>query len=255
VQDRALNRGWSREGRVYRALERASVVQGSQGLLFAQPHYIDDSDIPGFLTLGLVAGARLELHRFRNRYDRASRDELDPFDPLAIELAGATDGQIGALGEETAAVLLEDQGATIVSLGDAGLPRQHGRQDLDMLAIVDDALIAFEVKTRYTSTTAGRLTRAGNLTRPRLRRPGTPTGHSQGSQRYVGDRLGDFVDTEDGYNGIDVRVIAVDLIALRAQQFAVDDSGRRLTPITPPVDCADATRRALDRIIDHRGYL
>ncbi|HEY5223669.1 MAG TPA: hypothetical protein VIJ18_11570 [Microbacteriaceae bacterium] len=71
VQDRALIRGWSREGRAYRALERASIVQGSRGLLFGQPHYIDNSDIPGFLTLGLITGARLELHRFRNPYDRA----------------------------------------------------------------------------------------------------------------------------------------------------------------------------------------
>lgn len=160
AQDRALNRGWSREGRRYRALERAAVMQGARSLMFVHPHYSDDSDTPGFLTLGIVVGDHLEVDRFRNRYDQANHSQLDPF---AIELMGATDGQIGALGEETAAVLLEDLGVTIVSMGDAGLPRDEGRQDLDLLVIVDNSLVAVEVKTRYTSKSAGRLTRASNL--------------------------------------------------------------------------------------------
>lgn len=252
VQDRALNRGWSREGRRYRALERAAVMQGARSLMFVHPHYIDDSDVPGFLTLGLVVGDHLEVDRFRNRYDQANHSELDPF---AIELMGATDSQIGALGEETAALLLEGLGATIVSMGDAGLPRDEGRQDLDLLVIVDGSLVAIEVKTRHTSKSAGRLTRAGNLARPRLRRPGSPTGHRQGSQRYVAERLSAHLETGHDYDRIDVRVIVLDFHGMLAQQFTVDDSGTRLTPLSPPQDCADAARRAFNRIIDHRHYL
>lgn len=52
----------------------------------------------------------------------------------------------------------------------AGLPREGGRQDLDLLAIIDGALIAVEVKRRYRSSLAGHLTRAGNLRHLYLRR-------------------------------------------------------------------------------------
>jgi hypothetical protein len=50
----------------------------------------------------------------------------------------------------------------------------------------------------------------------------------------------------EGYGGIDVRVIAVDFVAMLAQQFAVDDAGTRLTPLEEPVGCAGpaADRRA-----------
>lgn len=140
-------------------------------------------------------------------------------------------------------------------MGDAGLPREEGRQDLDLLTIVEGTLIAYEVKTRYTSKIAGRRTRAGNLLRPRLRRPNTPTGARQGSQEYVAARLSAYVDIDGDYEGVDVRVIAIDFQAMLAQQFAVNDTATRLAGLGPPVDCTDAADRALARILDHRGYL
>ena len=127
--------------------------------MFVRPLYVDDGDIPGFLDLGVMAGSRLDVQRFRNRF---------------------------------------------AAMGDAGLPREGGRQDLDLLAIIDGALIAIEVKTRYRSRRAGQITRAGNLRRPRLRRPRSAAGDRQGSQAYVTDRLAASVDTGDGYEGVDV---------------------------------------------------
>lgn len=76
--------------------------------------------------------------------------------------------------------------------------------------MVDGELTVFEVKTRYCSRNAGRLTQAGNLQRHRLRRPKTATTHPQGSQDYVAQRLHDVVDTGNIYDGVNVRVIAID---------------------------------------------
>jgi hypothetical protein len=136
-----------------------------------------------------------------------------------------------------------------------GLPSDGGRQDLDLLAIVDGALIDVEVKTRYRSRLAGHITRAVNLRRPRLRRPWSAAGDRQGSQAYVTDRLAASVDTGDGYEGVDVRVIAIDFCAMLAQQFTVDDAGAGLRPLKPPVDCTGAAQRALAQVIGHRGHL
>jgi hypothetical protein len=176
-------------------------------------------------------------------------------DALSIQLAGAIDAQIGALGEETAAVALEVVSAILVAMGDAGMPRDHHRQELDLLAIVDGSLVAFEVKTRYRSRDAGRLTRNGNLPRPRFQSPRLTSGSRQGSQEYVAQRLGAYVNTDDGYEGIDVRLIAIDFRAMLLQQFEVNDTGTRLAPLGPPTDCTDAAEHALARIIDHRGRL
>jgi hypothetical protein len=174
-------------------------------------------------------------------------------DPVAQALAVATSTQVGALGEETAAVLLEEVWeATIVAMGDAGMPRDGASQNLDLLAFVDGELIAYEVKTRYRSKRAGRVTRAGNLLRPRLNRARSEAAGRQGSQSYVGQRVDAFVDTGDGYGGIDVRVIAVDFVAMLAQQFAVNDAATRLTPLDEPVGCADAAAAALHRITEHQ---
>lgn len=209
--------------------------------------------MPEFVELGVVDGPDVIARRLRNRFDTI--DNGSP-DALASHLAGATDAQIGALGEETSAVLLEETlGATIVAMGDAALPRQEGRQDLDLLAILEGELIAFEVKTRYLSRAAGRLTRAGNLSRPRLRRAAQPSGQRQGSQGHVAARVADYLDIDKGYEGLEVRVIAVDPRAMLAQQFSVNDAGTRVTPISPPVPCAEAAGRALSQILDHRGYL
>jgi len=252
VQDRALNRGWSRQGRVYRAIETRAVA-AADAVLFARPLYADDSDIPAFIDLGVVDEHGWAVHRFRNRYDV----ELGPAeDELAILLNGAVSGQIGALGEEAAAGYLTDElDATIVAMGDAGMPRDGTTQDLDIVAIVDGSLLAFEVKTKFMARSAGRRTRAGNLARPRLRHASTRSAPRQGSQDYVADRLGSIVDVADGYEGIEVRVIAVDFRLMELQQFSVNDAGTRLSPLGPPVNCTATARAALARILEHRGYL
>lgn len=251
VQDRALNRGWSREGRQYRALERQAVTAGQGTLLAAQPHYIDDSAVPAFVTLLVTNGKTISTGTYRNRFDA---DATAGADVLDIMLSGATDAQIGALGEETTRVLLEEQlDATIIAQGDAAMERDGGRQDLDLLVVLDGELTAIEVKTRYTSARAGRTTRAGNLPRPRLRQRGL--GPRQGSQPYVRDRLSHTIDTEDQYDGINVLVVTVDLVLMLAQVYQVDDAGRRLTQVTKPLPCREAARTALDQILHHRGYL
>lgn len=255
-QDRALNRGWSQEGRNYRALERLAVSTGTsfQTAMFVHPTYIDASDVPAFLAVGVLRDRDLRVQVFRNRFDA---DAIEPdSDHLAIALAGATDSQAGDLGEETAAVYLcQHEDATIVTMADSGMPRTAGRQDLDIVAIVDGELIAFEVKTRSRGHRAGKLTRAGHLFRPRLRRPTIPERGCQASQPYVAARLGDVIDTDDGSEGIQVRVIGVDLKAMLIQQFSIGDDGKRLTPIGRPTDCNDAARQALDLIVGHRGHL
>jgi len=250
VQDRALNRGWSRDGRGYRILERAAVAGAPTALMFARPLYVDDTDVPGFIDLGVATATDIAVHRFRNRFDtEEARREL------SIVLPGATNTQIGALGEETASVLLsEDFDATLVAMGDAGMPRDGTRQDLDLLAIVDGELVAYEVKTRYAALKAGRITRAGNLLRPRLQRSRIP-GAGQASQPYVAKRLESHIDVGDGYDGVIVQVVAVDFVAMLAQRFDVNDTGSGLRPAGAPIDCADAAHRALQQIVDHRGLL
>ena len=148
--------------------------------MFVHPTYIDDGDIPAFLAMGVLRHGDFTVQIFRNRYDV---DAIAPgSDRLAIALAGATDSQAGDLGEETAAIYLcEHEDAAIVTMGDSGMPRSAGRQDLDIVAIIDGELIAFEVKTRSHGHRAGRLTRAGHLSaaaatadQPRTRPPGKP---------------------------------------------------------------------------------
>ena len=140
-------------------------------------------------------------------------------------------------------------------MGDAGLEREEGRQHLDLLVIIDGAPVAVEVKTRYTSAQAGRLTRVGNLPRPRLRRAGSRGGHRQASQPYITARVGDWIDVDEDYPGMDVRVVAVDFVAMLAQQFAVNDAGTGLTALGSPVGCAQEAADALAIIVEHRGHL
>lgn len=253
VQDRALNRGWSRDGRGYRTLERAAVAGSPNTLMFARPRYIDDGDVPGFVDLGLATSNGFAVHTFRNRYDPgpdgANRRNL------SIVLPGATNAQIGALGEETASVLLTEVfDATLVTMGDAGLPRDGPLQDLDLLVIIEGELVAYEVKTRYASTKAGRLTKAGNLLRPPLQRSRT-AGGGQASQPYVAERLKAHLDVGEGYAGIAVQVIAIDFVAMLAQGFHVNDGGKGLRPAGPPIECAAAAQQALNQIVKHRGQL
>ena len=173
---------------------------------------------------------------------------------LENALRTASTAQYGALGEEAASVFLENQmDATLVSMGDAGMPRTGNLQDLDITAVVDGEFIAFEVKTRYRSRRAGRLTRGGDLLRPRLSR--TSTGSRQGSQGYATARIGDIVDTGDGYEGVQVQLIVIDLRLMMLQVFALNDDGRILASVTPPVDCASEVQTGYKQIVGHRGHL
>jgi hypothetical protein len=171
-------------------------------------------------------------------------------------LARSSSAQIWAWGKETAAVLLEQtRGATIVSMGDAAMPRRGALQDLELVVFIDGELVVYEVKTRHASRLAGRLTKAGNLTRPRLRRRPRPSVDRQASQGYVAARLVDTIDVTDGYEGVEVRVMAVDFRLMMAQEFVVDDRGSTMVPAAVPLSCNEAAGTALARIIDHRGHL
>jgi hypothetical protein len=67
-QDRALNRGWSPEGKRYRALERELVATPGT-FFFCCLLYADDSDFPAAVELGLLRSDGLHVERFRNRFD------------------------------------------------------------------------------------------------------------------------------------------------------------------------------------------
>ncbi len=65
-QDRALNRGWSEEGKRYRALEReAAAMPGT--LYVAHLIYTDDSAHPSEVETGVLRGSTLHVERFCNR--------------------------------------------------------------------------------------------------------------------------------------------------------------------------------------------
>lgn len=175
---------------------------------------------------------------------------------LSAALSSASSTQIGSLGEETAAVLLESAcDAVIIAMGDAALPRRGADQDLDLVVMIDGEPIAYEVKTSYHSRKSFALTRAGNLPTPRLRRARADGEARQGSQPYVAVRMDDIVDTGEGYAGIEVRVMAVNLRLMMAQEFDVDDVGRGLRMRAAPVYCRTAAHVAFERIIGHRGRL
>jgi hypothetical protein len=65
-QDRALNRGWSKEGKRYRSLEReAAVTPGT--FYFGHLIYFDDTAYPAEIETGLLRVDRLHVERFNNR--------------------------------------------------------------------------------------------------------------------------------------------------------------------------------------------
>jgi hypothetical protein len=248
-QDRALNRGWSREGRDFRHLEDSAAAEPGV-IYFVRPIYNDASSFPASLDVGVMHGGNLVTGFFRNRFDAASLGVPAGLDLL---LPAATTSQFGALGEETAAVWLEEElDAVIVSLGDASMPRDDHRQDLDIVAIVDEELTAFEVKTRYLSALSGRMTRVGNLRAPRLRRPAA-NGQRQGSQPYMARRLRSYFDIDNAE--VEARVLVVDFGAMAIQQFSVDSGGRRPRPISQPHPCRHHAETALRRILEYRGFL
>jgi hypothetical protein len=68
-QDRALNRGWSAEGRRYRALEReAAATPGT--LYLGHLLYDDDTAYPIAVEIGLLRGHTLHAERFDNKPPR-----------------------------------------------------------------------------------------------------------------------------------------------------------------------------------------
>lgn len=66
-QDRALNRGWSAEGKRYRALEREAATAGTW--FACRLLYTDDSDFPTWVELAVGRASGIHVERFRNRFD------------------------------------------------------------------------------------------------------------------------------------------------------------------------------------------
>jgi hypothetical protein len=65
-QDRDLNRGWSEEGKRYRALERrAAGIPGT--FYFGHLIYVDGTAYPDAIEVGLLQDAALRVERFDNR--------------------------------------------------------------------------------------------------------------------------------------------------------------------------------------------
>jgi len=65
-QDRALNRGWSEQGKRYRALEReAAATLGC--FFFAHLIYTDETAEPSEIEIGVLRGATLHVECFDNR--------------------------------------------------------------------------------------------------------------------------------------------------------------------------------------------
>jgi hypothetical protein len=65
-QHRALNRGWSEEGKRFRALEREAATPGV--FYYAHLLYEDDTAYPASIESGLFRGTELHVERFRNRF-------------------------------------------------------------------------------------------------------------------------------------------------------------------------------------------
>jgi len=252
-QDRALNRGWSQEGRIFRSIERAaSSLPGS--IYFVRPCYIDNSAFPALIETGALVNGILTTGVFRNRFDAlAMPAEISSEQLLDNLLPAMSSIDFGMLGEETAAVWLEkDTDAILVSLEDTRYSTEDGLKDLDIVAILSEELVCYEVKTRLVSKVAGRLTQAGNLVKPRLGYSGRKVISRQASQLYVKQRLGDILNTaSEYYEGVESRVITVDLKAMLIQEFFCSDDGRIKKPVGCPFPCRDHAIEALDRLRDY----
>ncbi len=68
-QDRALNRGWSAQGKVYRSMERQA-AQTPGAFYFAHLLYADDTAYPAEIETGLLVGSVLRVERFGNQPGR-----------------------------------------------------------------------------------------------------------------------------------------------------------------------------------------
>lgn len=243
-QDRALNRGLSLDGRRFRQAERNAVA--TQSMYFAALRYADTTDYPAVVETGPITAEGVITRAYRNRLDVAAVAAYPPptDDGLAISAAldTLTSAQLGDIGEEVVRSHLEDSGAPIIAVGDSHLPRNDGRQDLDLVAVIDGELTVVEVKTRYLSGIAGTRTRAGNLRRPKLSTRGPAR---QSSADYNATRLTSIVDV-DGIAA--VRVYVVDLQAAFLQWFPVNDAGRLQAPPEGPETCAAYLPEAIETI-------
>ncbi len=249
-QDRALNSGRSADGRQYRALEDRAVKFG--GLYFCALLYCDDSDYPAVVETGVIVKGELEVRAFRNRFDPSAITAFpyssDPSIRARQQLGEMTSAQIGDLGEEVVRLIFDaDESVEIIAMGDSRMDRDEARQDLDAVVLIDDALVAVEVKARHQSGLAGTLTRSGNLRRPRLgrgrRSAGNERGLTQASAGYNLARATQFLERPDGE--LDARVYLVDLRAWLVQWFPVNATGRLGAPLEPPRDCTEEVLLAL----------
>jgi hypothetical protein len=66
-----LNRGWSAEGRAFRAMERQA-AQAPGAFYFAHLLYGDESAYPTHVETGLVIGDVVRVRRFDNQPDRSA---------------------------------------------------------------------------------------------------------------------------------------------------------------------------------------
>jgi hypothetical protein len=67
IQRRALNRGWSEEGKVYRAMERYC-HETPDAFCFSRPLYEDDTSKPALVEFGVLRDVRdLWVQVFDNR--------------------------------------------------------------------------------------------------------------------------------------------------------------------------------------------
>lgn len=71
-QDRALNRGWSDEGRRFRALEREA-ASGPGTFYFGHLLYEDDTAYPMEIEIGILRSGMLHVERFQNRFPSGRR--------------------------------------------------------------------------------------------------------------------------------------------------------------------------------------
>lgn len=67
IQDRALNRGWSADGKEYRRIEKAAVA--AEAFFLCALIYADASAYPVAVELGVVLNHELHVTAFQNRFD------------------------------------------------------------------------------------------------------------------------------------------------------------------------------------------
>jgi hypothetical protein len=88
--ERHINRGWSPDGKRYRALRREMQLSPS-AFIFSQLHYTDLSMLPAAIETGFVFSGRLRVERFYNRPQDFGREATN-----LVILTGAS-GRLQAL--------------------------------------------------------------------------------------------------------------------------------------------------------------